>query len=133
MATYGASSEDGGLQGLQGLLEASPDSDVHTSAAAEASFVVGLFALLAAPFSVMLAVSLAGGILAIGFGFVGMATTSRPHVAGRVLVPLGLLCGLAVVAVVGLRYLGVDTAFGDGALPTLRGWMDDLNSQVPLP
>jgi len=130
MATFGVTPEDGGLQGL---LEASPDRGAHTSAAAEIAFVLGLVAFVAAPFSVMYATSLATGALGLTFGFVGMARTSRPNVAGQALVPLGLFLGCAAIVVVGLRYLGVDTAFGDDLVPTLQGWMDSLNSHVPGP
>ena len=130
MATYGAAPDGGGLQEL---FEASPDRPVHTSAAAETAFLVGLFALFAAPFSVMHAVSLATGVLGLVFGLVGVATTSRPNVAGRVLVPVGLFFAFAALVLVGLRYLGVDTAFGDGLVPTIREWLDALNSRLPLP
>ena len=130
MATYGATPEDGGLQGL---MDASPERMVHTSVAAETAFLLGLVALVATPFSVMHALSLATGVLGFMFGFVGMATTSRPNVAGRALAPLGLLFGCAALVVVGLRYIGVDTAFGDELVPTLRDWMENLNSRVPLP
>ena len=130
MATFGATPEDGGLPGL---LDASPDRAVHTSAAAELAFVLGLVALVAAPFSVMYAMTLATGALALVCGFVGMARTSRPDVAGQALVPLGFLLGCVAVVVVGLRYLGVDTAFGDDLVPTLQGWMDSLNSRIPGP
>lgn len=101
--------------------------------AAEMAFLLGLVALAATPFSVMHAVSLATGALGFMFGFVGMASSSRPHIAGGVLAPLGLLFGGAALVVVGMRYVGVDTAFGDDLLPTLRDWMEKLNSRVPRP
>ena len=130
MATFGATPEDGGLQGL---LAASPDRGVHTSAAAEIGFVLGLVALAAAPFSGTYALALAAGTLGFVFGFVGLASTSRPDVAGQALAPLGLLLGCVAMVLVGLRYLGVDTAFGDDLVPTLRGWMESLNSRIPRP
>jgi hypothetical protein len=130
MATYGAAPEDGGIQEL---FDASPDREVHTSAAAETSFLVGLVAMLAAPFTVTHGLSLATGALAAVFGVIGVATTSRPNVAGRLLAPVGLFLGLIALTMVGLRYLGVETAFGDGLVPTLREWMDALNSRLPLP
>ncbi|MDQ4055464.1 MAG: hypothetical protein M3237_22615 [Actinomycetota bacterium] len=130
MATYGAAPEDGGIHEL---FEASPAREVHTSAAAETSFLVGLVAALAAPFSVTAGLSLATGVLATVFGVVGIATTSRPNVAGRLLTPVGLFLAFIALTVVGLRYLGVETAFGDGLVPTLREWLDDLNSRLPLP
>jgi len=130
MATFGATPENGGLQGL---LDASPDRGVHTSAAAEISFVLGLVALVAAPFSGTYALSLTAGALVFVFGFVGMASTSRPDVAGQALAPLGLLFGCVAMVLVGLRYLGVDTAFGDDLVPTMQGWMESLNARIPRP
>lgn len=130
MATFGATPEDGGLQGL---LAASPDNGVHTSAAAEIAFVLGLVALAAAPFSGTYAFSLAAGALGFVFGFVGLASTSRPNVAGQALAPMGLFLGCVAMVLVGLRYLGVDTAFGDDLVPTLQGWMESLNSRIPRP
>lgn len=130
MATYGAAPEDGGLQQL---FEASPDREVHTSAAAETAFVIGLIALFSAPFSVMHAVTFATSVVGLVCGVAGMATTSRPNVAGRALAPAGLLMAFTALLLVGLRYLEVDTAFGDGLLPTLRASLDSFNSWLPLP
>ena len=119
--------------GLSGLFEASPDRPIHTSAAAELAFVLGLVSLVAAPFSLMHAASL--GLAAIGaiLGVVGVATTSRPDVAGRVLSPLGLFFCLTALTVVGLRYAGLDTAFGDALVPTILSWLEDLNASLPTP
>ena len=130
MSAHSFPSED---DGLSGLFEASPDRPIHTSAAAEFAFVLGLVALVAMPFSLMHAASL--GIAGIGFvlGVVGIATTSRPDVAGRVLAPLGLLSCLTVLTVVGLRYAGLDTAFGDASVPTILSWLQDLNDWFPTP
>ncbi|NYJ00948.1 nitric oxide reductase large subunit [Nocardioides thalensis] len=125
MAAGGISSQG---DDLAGLFDASPDPRVHTSAAAELGFLLGLFAALAAPFSVMHALALAASILGIAFGFVGLATTSRPNVAGGALTPLALLLAFTAVIVVGLRYFGVDTAFGDELLPTLGDWLQRLNA-----
>lgn len=130
MATFGATPED---SGLQGLMAASPDRGVHTSATAEIAFVLGLVALAAAPFQMTHALSLATGILGFVFGFVGFASSSRPDVAGQALAPLGILFSCVAIVVVGLRYLGVDTAFGDDLVPTLQGWMESLNSRLPQP
>ena len=131
MTSYGVSPEDGGS--LEALFEGPPDFEVHTSAAAETAFVLGLLALVAAPFSVMYTVSLGAGALAFVCGVVGIATTSRPNVAGRALDPIGLACACTALVLVGLRYLGVDTAFGDGLLPTISAWLDDLNAHLPEP
>jgi hypothetical protein len=130
MATYGAAPDDGGLQGL---LEASPDRPVHTSVFVEAAFLVGLVALLAAPFSVTHGLSFATGVVGFLCGFVGVVTTNNPRVAGRVLAPAGAFFASVALLLIGVRYLGVDTAFGDGLVPTLRDWLDSLNAWLPLP
>jgi hypothetical protein len=127
----GPVSSDG--DGLSALFEASPDPQVHTSAAAELGLLLGLFALLAAPFSVMHALSLGSAVLAAVLAVVGLATTSRPTVAGRALAPVGLSFSLIALGLVGLRYLGVDTAFGDELVPTLGNWLTALNSMLPPP
>jgi hypothetical protein len=130
MSAYTFPRED---DGLGGLFEASPDRPIHTSAAAEFAFVLGLVSLLAAPFSLMYAASIAvAGIGAI-LGVVGLATTSRPDVAGRVLAPLGLFFSLTALTVVGLRYAGLDTAFGDALVPTFLSWLEALNGWIPSP
>ena len=118
---------------LSGLFDASPDRPIHTSAAAELAFVLGLVALVAAPFALMHAASLGIAAIAVVLGVVGVATTSRPGVAGRVLAPLGLFCGLTALTLVGLRYAGLDTAFGDDLVPTILSWLDALNGWVPTP
>lgn len=128
--TQAASPRDGGLGAL---FESSPDRPVHTSVAAETSFLLGLLALVAAPFSLMHSASLVLAGVGAVCGLVGVATTSRPDVAGRGLAPVGLFCSLAVLVLVGLRYLGVDTAFGDDLLPTILGWLEDLNAAFQRP
>jgi hypothetical protein len=130
VASYGASPEG---SGLEALFDRSPAPDAHTSVAAECSFLVGLIALGAAPFSVMHAASLVLSVLGMFFGLVGVAAASRPDRTGGVLAPLGMLFSFAVLVLVGLRYLGIDTAFGDGLVPTLRDWLDDLNGYLPKP
>jgi hypothetical protein len=129
--SYGASPEDDGS--LRALFEASPDLEVHTSAAAETAFLLGLVALIAAPFSMMHTVSLATGVLGVFCAFIGVATTSRPNVAGGALAPVGLAFAFTALLLVGLRYLGLDTAFGDGLVPTIRGWLENLNARFPGP
>lgn len=130
MAAHDVSPDDGGLGAL---FETSPDRPVHTSAAAEASFVLGLVGLVSVPFSLMHGVSLAAGLAAAVLGLVGVATTSRPAVAGRALAPVGLLAALVVLALVGLRYLGVDTAFGDAMVPGILDFLRDVNDSLPRP
>lgn len=130
MSAHSLPTED---DGLSGLFEASPDRPIHTSAAAELSFVLGLVSLCAMPFSLMHAASLVTAGLGAVLGVVGMATTSRPDVAGRVLAPLGLFFCLTVLTLVGLRYFGLETAFGDALVPTILSWLDALNGWFPNP
>ena len=130
MATYDTSPEDGGLQAL---FESSPAVGVHTSAAAEIALLLGLIALGAAPFSVTHGVSMTAGVLAIFFAVVGVATASRPNVAGGGLVGIGVLFACTALILVGLRYVGLETAFGDELVPTMREWLDELNALLPRP
>lgn len=129
MATYGTSPEGGGLRAL---FESSPAVRVHTSAAAETAFLLGLIALCAAPFAMMHVLTLVLGGLSIFFAIAGVATSSRPNVSGSALAGLGVLFACIALMLVGLRYLGLDTAFGDSWVPTIRGWLDNLNSLIPL-
>jgi hypothetical protein len=128
MATGGVSSNG---DGLSALFDGSPEVRVHTSVAAQLGLLLGLFALLTAPFSVMHALSVGTAALAGVLALVGVATTSRPNVAGRALAPLGLAFSLVALALAGLRHLGVDTAFGDELVPLLGEWLAVLNSHLP--
>lgn len=127
MATSGVAPDDGGIDAL---LDGSPAHDVHTSAAAETAFLLALVAVAATPFSVTHGVALAAGVLALLLGTVGVVTTSNPYVAGRGLVPGGMALAFVAVVTVGLRYAGLDTAFGDAWLPTIGDWLDLLNDRV---
>lgn len=106
---------------------------MHTSFAAESGFLLGLVAVIAAPFSVMHAVTIALGAVALAASFVGLAATSRENVAGRALAPFGLAFAFVALILVGLRYLGVETAFGDGLAPEIRAWLESLNGRFPQP
>jgi hypothetical protein len=66
-------------------------------------------------------------------GFVGLITTTRPDVAGSALTGFGLSFGLVALALIGLRYLGLDTAVGDDLVPWLGDWLRDSNSRLPQP
>jgi hypothetical protein len=131
VASYGASPHDGGLGAL---FESSPaPAGLHTSVAAEIAFLLGLVAVCAAPFSVTYAVALGASVAGVLFGLVGIAAASRPHLTGGVLAPLGMLFAFTALTLLGLRYLGLDTAFGDGLAPTIRDWLEQLNSHLPQP
>jgi hypothetical protein len=131
VATYGAAPDEEG--GLQALFENSPDPGVHTSAAAELGFLLGLVALAAAPFSMTLGLALAVATVAAATSLIGVVATSNPYVAGRALAPAGLVFGLVALALVGLRYVGLDTAFGDDLLPAIGNWLDQLNTRLGTP
>lgn len=119
--------------GLAELFDASPDVGAHTSIAAEAALLLGVASLLAAPFSVMFAVSLGLAVLGLVCGMVGLATTSRRGVTGSALAPVGLVTSLVALALLGLRYLGVDTAVGDRFASDLQAALEVLNSLLPQP
>lgn len=119
--------------GLRALLDSSPEVPVHTSVAAETGFLLGLFSLAAAPFAVMHVLVLGTGSVAVLLSFVGLGATHRPYVGGRSLAPFGLLCALIALVLVGLRYLGLDTTFGDLLTPTITGWLEKLNALLPSP
>lgn len=116
--------------GVDALLDSSPEPGVHTSAAAEVAFLMGLIAVFSAPFSITSGVAVGTGFAALVLGVVGMVTTSRKYVAGKALVPFSLVLAVVAAALVALRYLGVDTAFGDAWVPTITGWLDALNNRL---
>lgn len=118
---------------LSELFDASPDIHSHTSLAAELGLLFGLAALVTAPFSVMFASSLALSVLGLVVAMVGVVTTSRRDVTGGALAPVGLLCSFITVTLLGLRYLGLDTAVGDRLIPDLKAALEFLNSQLPSP
>jgi hypothetical protein len=131
MATYGHSPR--GEVGLQELIEASPAPRARMSAAAETALVCGLGAVLTATFSILFGVSLVFGALAVLTGLVGLISTHRPDVAGSALNVLGLLLGLLAIAVIGVRYLGIDTAIGDPLIPWLTDQLHHWNTKLPQP
>jgi hypothetical protein len=118
---------------LGALFESSPARVVRTSAAAEVAFLCGLVAVLAVSFSLMAAVCV--GLAAVGLvtSIVGLARASKPAVSGGLLASIGLVLSLATLTLVGLRYLGIDTAVGDAAVPTLADWLAALNTLLPTP
>ena len=118
---------------LGALFDSSPARTVKTSAAAETAFVLGLVALLASPFSLLAALCLVLAAVGLVTAVLGMARASRPQTSGGVLAAVGLVASLAAGALIGLRYLGIDTAFGDAAVPTLADWLRSLNDLLPPP
>ncbi len=118
---------------LTELFDASPDLGAHTSVAAESAFLLGVASLLAVPFSVMLAVSAGLGVVGLVSGMVGLATTGRRGVTGSALAPVGLIASLVTLALLGLRYLGVDTAVGDQFAAQLQAALEGLNALLPQP
>ncbi|MFC0627432.1 hypothetical protein [Kribbella deserti] len=131
MATYGESPH--GEVGLQALFDSSPAPRARMSTAAETALVAGLGAMLTATFSILFGVALALGTLAVCTGLVGLITTRRPDVAGSALNVFGFCLGLLAIAAVGLRYLGLDTAFGDPLLPWIAEQLHHWNAKLPQP
>ncbi len=130
MATVGRPAEE---VGLGALMAYSPESRVHMSVAAESAFLFGLGALLTAPFSALFAVTGLLAVVATGLGIIGMITTRDPDLAGSALAPLGMMIGLLAAGLVALRYLGLDTAFGDQFGPWFWHALQSLNAQLPQP
>jgi hypothetical protein len=131
MATYGHSPL--GDVGLQELLEESPAPRARMSAAAETALMCGLGAVLTATFSILFGVSLVFAVLALLAGLVGLVSTHRADVAGSALNVLGLFLGLLTLAVIGVRYLGIDTAIGDPLIPWLADQLHHWNTKLPQP
>jgi hypothetical protein len=119
--------------GVAALFDASPAVEVHTSAAAMTAFICGLGALFAAPFTLTFSIALGLGLLGCCAAVGGVVATSRSRVAGRALAPAGLFFSLVALAVVGLRYANLDTAFGDQLVATLRALLDQLNALLRMP
>jgi len=130
MATVGRPAEE---VGIQALMAYSPESRVHMSVAAESAFLLGLCALLTAPFSALFAVTGLLSLLAVMLGVVGMITTREPELAGSALAPLGMVIGVLAAALVGLRYAGLDTAFGDAFAPWFWDQLQTWNARLPQP
>ena len=118
---------------LDELFEGSPARSSRTSAAAVTSLFTGVVAVVASPFSLLLGpvVVLAGAALVLAV--LGLARASRPGVAGTTLAALGMVLALAAGTVVGLRYLGIDTAVGDAVVPDLRDALAALTRLFPTP
>ncbi|HWM00485.1 MAG TPA: hypothetical protein VNP20_24300 [Nocardioidaceae bacterium] len=130
MATPGRPAED---VGLRTLMAVSPESPVHMSVAAEAALLLGLGAVMAAPFSAFFSVTLVLGVLSLGCGVAAMVTTRAPDTAGSAVSTLGLALAVLALVLVGLRYAGLDTAFGDDVAPWLLERLQSLNSRLPQP
>ena len=115
------------------LFDRSPVDPAHTAPAAEVAFVLGLVSLALAPFTLTygLCVMLAG--LCVVTAVVGLAQASRPGAAGSSLAAAGLVLSLAALAIVGLRFAGLDTTFGDSLVPHLHSGLQSLDDLVPTP
>src|SRR5262245_42772111 len=131
MATIGG--PRAGDVGLQDLFESSPESRAHTSVAAEAALLTGLGATLTAPFTIRYGVSAALGMLAVLCGLIALVTTRRPDLAGSALGAFGLCLGLFAIALLAVRFAGVDTAVGDSVLPWFADLLERVNGYLPQP
>jgi hypothetical protein len=131
VAVHGRSEADG--VGIGALFDAPPVTEARTSTGACISFVCGLAALLATPFSLMSGLALLLGGTACVAAVAGLSATRRSLVAGGALAPAGLLFGLVALALLGPRYAGVDTAIGDALAPALADLLQQLNDRLGLP
>lgn len=129
MSAPGVTPEDG----IATIFERSRYRAAHTSAAAQCGFLLSLVGVLAAPFSVTFGLAALTATAGLVLCLIGIATTSRTDVAGKALVPLGLLLAVVTWTLLGMRYAGVDTAFGDALLPTLGEWLAWVNEALPRP
>lgn len=128
---YDAAAEDESPGALGTLFDSSPAPDVQTSAAAETGFVLGLLAVLAVPFSLTAGLSVVLAAVAVVTSIVGLARASRLRFTGSVLASVGLVLALAALAIVALRYAGVDTAVGDDLASPLHDALSALNDLLP--
>jgi hypothetical protein len=131
MAAFEGSS--GGDVELQALIEGSPAPRAHTSVAAETALVCGLGAVLTAPFSILFGVAVVLGLVAMFSGMIGLVTTHLPDVAGSALSAFGTCFGALAIALVGVRYVGVDSAFGDAVVPWIAEQLHHWNTWLPQP
>lgn len=115
------------------LFERSPVDPAHTAPAAEIAFVLGLVALGTAPFTLTYGLCAMVAGLCLVSSVVGLAQASRAGAAGTTLAATGLVFSLAALTMLGLRFTGLDTTFGDAWLPDLRSALDALTDLVPTP
>lgn len=118
---------------LDRLIDVSPPDPAHAAPAAVLALVLGLVALGTAPFTMTygLCVMVAG--LCVVASVIGLAQASRPGAAGTALAGAALVFSMAAIAMLALRFTGLDTAFGDGLLPDIRSTLQSLTDLVPSP
>jgi hypothetical protein len=131
MAAFGGTSGDD--VDLQALLDGSAVPHAHVSVAAETALICGLGAVLAAPFSILFGVAMVLGSVAVVSGMVGWVTTHDPDLAGSALTAFGICFGALAIALVGVRYLGLDSAFGDAIVPWIANQLHRWNTLLPQP
>jgi hypothetical protein len=93
----------------------------------------GLGAILTVPFSILLGLAMLLGLVAMFSGMVGLVTTHRSDVAGSALTAFGMCLGVLTLALIGIRYLGLDTAFGDAVVPWIAEQLHQWNTRLPQP
>ncbi len=118
---------------LGALFVSSPARRVRTSAASETAFVAALVAIVTVPFSATLGLATILAAVALLTSILGLARSSRPAVAGSLLAAVGLVLALTTLAIVGLRYLGIDIAIADPLAGSLPDWLATLNALLPTP
>lgn len=113
------------------LFESSPAHPARTSPAAAAAFCAGVAAILGSPFSLTAGASTLLGVVALLLGILGLAQASRDGVAGGLLAALALVLALGTLALVGVRYAGIDTTVGDAWLPSIVHALRWLTALLP--
>lgn len=118
---------------LDALFATSPAPVVRTSAAAVTGFALGLVSLLLAPLGSFVGLACLGAAVGLVVSIVGLARASRRAVSGGLLASLGIVLALATGALVGLRYVGIDTTISADVAATLLDWLRSPSSLVPAP
>jgi hypothetical protein len=97
----------------------------RTSVWATLSLMLGVVAALGALAAVFSGLAIAVGILAVATGIGGVIATSRPHIVGKASAFLGLILGLAGVALAVLGLTGILSWLGPDANPvgTAATWL----------
>jgi hypothetical protein len=122
------------VQGRLGdLMDRSPADPAHTAPAAAIALVLGLVAIAAAPFTLTYGLCVIVAALGVVSSVTGLAQAHRNGAAGTVLAGGGLLLSLGALTLVALRFTGLDTAYGDEAMPQLRSVLVALTDLVPSP
>jgi hypothetical protein len=109
---------------------AAPVRRARTSLGAVLALILGLSATYAALTGRLAPVALALGILGLLFGGAGLATTVKPHIAGRGITVLGLVLSFAGIVLALLAFTGV-VSWLDGGVDEVSKAREWLDGQLP--